>query len=512
MRIVTAAEMKAADEAAIAKFGVPALLLMEHAAIAIAAEARARRGPHGRVLVVTGAGNNGGDGWAAARLLHRAGVPVKLFPLVAPEALEGEAVRMARAYLARGGEAVRIPTEEAELPLAAGPGDVVVDAIFGTGLTRAPEGRFARAIASIATARAAGAFVLAVDLPSGLSADEGRPPGACVQADATVTFAALKRGLVLEPGVSLSGTVTVAEIGIPEAAFGGVPSLVGLEEEGVRALVPARLRDAHKGSCGHVLLVAGSHGKTGAASLCARAVLVGGAGLVTILARPGVMEAALAQLPEAMGAVLPGEGALGLADVEAIVAAAEGKSALVVGPGIPRGAETGKLLARLLAEIECPVVLDADALNALEDEPAVLKGAATAVVVTPHPGEMARLAGIPVSLVQEDRLGTAQRFAREHHCVTVLKGAGTVIAEPEGATSICRTGNPGLATAGSGDVLAGLLGALLAQGLPAAAAASVAVHLHGAAGDDAIRQKGVRGLLASDVIDAIAARWAAWSR
>ncbi len=507
MRILTAAEMQAADRAAI-EHGIPGLLLMEHAALAVAATARRLLGPAGKVVVVTGGGNNGGDGWAAARLLASGGVPVTVLPLVGAEALSGDAGTMALAFAKLSGAAPAAVADGVKPAIAAGPGDVVVDAIFGTGLARPPEGRFLAAIEAIDEARRRGAKVLSVDLPSGLSADTGRPLGAAVVADATVTFAALKRGLVLEPGASLAGQVEVADIGIPERLLGGKPALRLLGEAEIRGLLPKRERDSHKGTYGHVLVVAGSEGRTGAAALCAKAVLRSGAGLCTVSARAPALPQILAHVPEAMGAALPYDGPLGPADFDHLSKAVEGKAALVIGPGIPRGPETGQLLARLLAETDCPVVLDADALNALEIESSVLKGAATELVITPHPGEMARLCGIPTSLVQEDRLGVATRFAKEHSCVVVLKGAGTVIADPDGETAVNPTGNAGMATAGTGDVLAGVVGALLAQGLPAPAAARVAVWAHGLAGDLRLGERGRMGLVASDVVKGLGAVWA----
>jgi NAD(P)H-hydrate epimerase len=433
--------------------------------------------------------------------------------VVDPEALTGDAAAVAAAALDGG---VRWALFHPEVALVAGPGDVVVDALLGTGLSRAPAGAFAAAIDRIAAARAAGARVLAVDVPSGLSADTGRPLGPCVVADATVTFAFQKRGLVLHPGPAHAGVVRVADIGLPAAAAARVPpSCELLDEETARGLVPARDPGAHKGDAGRLLVVAGSPGKTGAAHLALLGALRGGAGLVTLAARPDALGPALAGRPEAMSVALPGEGALGPPDLPALLEAARGADALVIGPGLPRGEGTGALLLELRRRCAVPAVLDADALNALAAEPALLEELSALpapLVLTPHPGEMARLCGLTLEAVQEDRIALAADRARAWRAVVMLKGARTVVAAPEGVPAVVPTGNAGLATGGTGDVLAGLCGALLAGGCPAADAARVAAWVHGAAGDLAATRFGQRGLVAGDLGDAIGQIWARWGR
>jgi NAD(P)H-hydrate epimerase len=461
-------------------------------------------------VVLCGGGNNGGDGYVAARLLRGAGRDARVVALVPPERLSPDA-RAVREQAQRAG--VPIDDQEELVAFEAGVGDVVVDALLGTGLARAPEGAFAEAIARIEAARGSGARVLAVDVPSGLSADTGRPLGPCVRADATVTFGFQKRGLVLHPGPSFAGDVRVADIGIPPAAAARVP--VGcelLEEAEARLLVPARSPGAHKGEAGRVLVVAGSPGKSGAAHLALLGALRGGAGLVTLAARPEVLPFALSGRPEAMSVALPGSGALGRSDLSNLLAAAKGANALVIGPGIPRGPETGELLCAFLARARVPAVLDADALNALAEDPAAIAGLDVPLVLTPHPGEMARLARTTAEAVQEDRIGMAAARAREWNATVLLKGARTVVADPQGPPAVVPTGNAGLATGGTGDVLAGLAGALLGSGLPAPAAARAAAWVHGRAGDLAALRFGERGLVAGDLGDAIGAVWAEWRR
>jgi len=509
MRLVGSAEMREIDRAAIETFGIPSLTLMDRAGRAVADAAVALAGPSGRFVVVCGGGNNGGDGFVAARVLRAAGRDARVIALVPAERLSADA-RAVRDQADRAG----VPVDEGVLaPLEAGPGDVVVDAIFGTGLGRPPEGAFAEAIARINAARGAGARVLAVDVPSGLSADTGRPLGPCVRADRTVTFGFLKRGLVLHPGASLAGEVTVDDIGIPAEAARRVP--VGCElltEAEARLLVAPRPPDAHKGDAGRLLVVAGSPGKTGAAHLALTGALRGGAGLVTLAARAEVLPFALAGRPEAMSLVLPGAGPLGRADLQPLLALARDVDALAIGPGIPRGPETAELLRALLERAGKPAVLDADALNALADDAALLRRLGVPLLLTPHPGEMAKLCRTTTAEIQADRIGVAAASARAWNATVVLKGARTVVADPDAPPAIVPTGNPGLATGGTGDVLTGLCGALLAGGLLPPDAGRVGAWVHGRAGDLAARRFGERGLVAGDLGEAIGAVWAEWGR
>ena len=509
MRLVGSAEMREIDRAAIQDLGIPGLALMERAGRGVADAAAALAGARGKVVVVCGGGNNGGDGYVAARLLRAAAREVRVIALVPPERLSGDA-RAARDEAERAG----VPIEAGVAgPLPAADGDVVIDAIFGTGLARPPEGSFAAAIAAVEAARGAGARVVAVDVPSGLSADTGRPLGPCVRADRTVTFAFLKRGLAVHPGLGLAGEVTVVDIGIPAEAARRVPVACELLTEAeARALLPARPPDAHKGDAGRLLVVAGSPGKTGAAHLALTGALRGGAGLVTLAARPEVLPFALAGRPEAMSVALPGEGPLGLGDLAPLLAAAREADAIAVGPGIPRGAETGELLRAVLSRAGKPAIVDADGLNALAEDPARIADVGVPLLLTPHPGEMARLCGTSIGEVQADRIGTAAARARAWNATVVLKGARTVVAAPDAPPAIIPTGNAGLATGGTGDVLAGLCGALLAGGLAPADAGRVGAWVHGRAGDLAAARFGERGLVAGDLGEAIGAVWAEWRR
>ncbi len=510
MRIVGSAEMREIDRTAIEDFGVPSLTLMDRAGRAVAEAAAALAGPNGRVLLVCGGGNNGGDGYVAARLLRGAGRDARVLALVPAQRLSRDAAAV-REQAERAGVPIDEAGELAELD--AGVGDVVVDAIFGTGLARAPEGAFASAIDRIEEARVAGARVVAVDVPSGLSGDTGRPLGACVRADRTVTFGFAKRGLLLHPGPEWAGDVVVADIGLPPQAAARVP--VGCElltEVEARLLVPPRRPDAHKGDAGRLLIVAGAPGKTGAAHLALCGALRGGVGLVTLAARPEVLPFALAGRPEAMSVALHGNGPLGRADLQPLLAAASGCDAVVIGPGIPRGPETGDLLKAFLERARLPSVIDADGLNAIADDTAFLRELQAPAILTPHPGEMGRLTRRSAAEIQEDRIGFAIEAARGWRSVVVLKGARTVVADAEGPAAVIPTGNAGLATGGTGDVLAGLVGALVAGGIRPSSAARAAAWIHGRAGDLAAARFGERGLLATDVAEAIGAVWVEWKR
>lgn len=514
MRVLTAEEMRRCDATAIEGFGIPGTVLMETAGRAVARKALELVGEAAgrRAAVLCGGGNNGGDGFVVARYLLGAGLEVDVVSAKAKDDLKGDPQVFFGVLERLGARVHYVTTDDAPIPeLPLGPGDLVVDALLGTGLDRDVGGRLARLVAQANAWGRAGANVVAVDVPSGLAADTGQILGTCVKADATVTFGYLKRGLLLHPGADYVGDWEVADIGLPpqvEDALG--PACRLLDEAGVRAFAPRRPPDAHKGTVGHVLVVAGSPDKPGAAALTCLGALRSGAGLVTLASRDGGHVVVRAQLPEVMGLTLPGDGALGLSDLPAILEAAEGKDVVAFGPGIPRGDQTGELIGRLLVELDVPVVLDADGLNALVGRTDLLKGSAVDVVLTPHPGEMARLIGGSIRDVQSDRLGVAAAFAKAHDATLLLKGASTVVADPDGALAINPTGNPGMATGGSGDLLTGLLAALLGQGLSPGAAARLGAYVHGLAGDRVAARRGQAGLAASDLAEGLCEVWRAW--
>jgi NAD(P)H-hydrate epimerase len=507
-RALTVAEMGLA-EAGAAQLGVSTSALMENAGVALAGAAQRLALPSGRVFVICGPGSNGGDGLVAARHLASARRAVYVDVVGSAGALKGDAAHNLALLEAAAPESFQ--SLDSWRP---GLGDVVVDALFGTGLSRAPEGRFSSVIERLAHWRTCGAKVVAADVPSGMNSDTGGVFSSAVFADETVTFGALKRGQLLEPGASHCGHIQVVDIGIPKVALDRLPGPITalVEESEILRALPARDRSSHKGSFGHVLVIAGSPGKTGAAALSAVGALRAGAGLVTIAARTSVLAATLRFAPELMGVSLGEDGPLGRADVRDLAEAAKGKAAVVVGPGLWVGAETRVLLEALLEEVDAPMVLDADGLNLVAGRLDVLRQAKSPLLLTPHPGELARLMGITAAEVQSDRLGLAHRCAKEARACVLLKGARSIIALPDGTSFVNPTGNPGMATGGTGDVLSGVCAALMAQGLSPADAAMVGAFAHGRAGDVMALETGETGLIASDLFTGLGRVWRALGR
>ncbi len=486
MKYLSADEARALDERTIAA-GTPGLVLMKRAASAVLREAAralaARRERGARVVVLAGPGNNGGDGFEVARLLlaSRVAPGVETLLLGNPDRLGADA-KATFQRLGKAGGSVRTLDGEGDLvPLRSA--TLVVDALFGTGLSRPvePGGLAARALAS---ASASGAFVVAVDVPSGLSGDRDDLPGPCLRADVTVTFGAPKKCHVFVPAAGVCGRVVVADIGLlpPEAPpAGGVEAVVAGD---VAPLFPPRTAASHKGTYGHLLVAGGSDGMAGAPALAARAAHRAGAGLVTVSADAAVRSLVHALSPETT--TVP-------ADAE--VPASE---ALAVGPGMGRSLEARARLERLAA-IPVPAVFDADALN-VAGEARFFAARRAPTVLTPHPGEAGRLLGVDAAAVNADRVGVARRIASLANAVVVLKGFRSVVADPGGRAALVLAGNPGMATGGMGDVLTGICGAFLARGLGAWDAARAAAWIHGAAGDLAAELVGEESLVASDAL------------
>jgi ADP-dependent NAD(P)H-hydrate dehydratase / NAD(P)H-hydrate epimerase len=493
--LATSSEMRALDRHTIDDFGVPGELLMESAGQALAAQALRLRGSRCEVWCYCGAGNNGGDGFVVARLLALRGVVARI-------ALVGERERFtpeAAANFARAERAGVTPAKGAPPR-----GSVIVDAIFGTGLSRKVEGAAARAIRRMNSLRP-GCKVLAVDVPSGVDADTGQVLGVAVEADLTVSLGLPKLGLTQEPARSLAGEIVVARIGIADTAPGVALTAECWTRAAAARALPSRPRSGHKGTFGHVLIAGGSRGKAGAAALAARGAARGGAGLVTIACprsqSPILQRACL----EAMSAPLAESrhGTFALAAQAELVALARTRSALVLGPGCGRDAETRAALRAFALAAPGPLVLDADGLVAFEGCVAQLRERSALTVLTPHPGEAGMLLGLSPAQLNGARPAHARALARETGAIVVLKGAGTVIAAPSGRIAVNPTGGPVLGTGGTGDVLAGLTGALLAQRLPAFEAATLAAFVHGAAGDSVAARRGQRGALAGEIADAI---------
>ena len=505
--VFTSEQMRRLDARAVAELHIPGATLMENAGRG-AAEVMLRALPERglskrglRVAIVCGKGGNGGDGFVVARRVKRARARPVVYLAFPPEALTGDAALKYR-EMRRAGIAVTAVTDAAALTAALAQSDVVVDALLGTGTRGAPAPPLAGLIDAI---NASGRPVVALDIPSGLPADGEPPAGPVVRAWLTPTFAALKIGLVIGPGVELAGRVEVVDIGIPAAELTHEITTFLLERADVAPLFPRRPRDGHKGTYGHLLVVAGSVGKTGAAALCARAAMRAGAGLVTVATSASAQPIVASLLVEAMSVPLPETESRTVAVKahDALTELADARDAVALGPGLGLDEETRRVARALIHEVPRPMVVDADALTALVDHLAELRGAAGARYLTPHPGEMGRLLGVSIADLQRERLRHTRAFALQHGVHVCLKGSRSLVASPDGRVLINPTGNPGMASGGTGDVLTGIVGALLARGLPAERVLPAAVYLHGLAGDVAAERVGEEALIASDVIDAL---------
>jgi len=500
--VLDARRMRAADAAAI-RGGIPSARLMENAAEGLATELLAALPDVRNVVAVCGPGNNGGDGLAAARLLSGRGISVSVFTLSDPDSYRGDAAENASRAREAGLELTPLPRRGvmAAFGRRLSASDAVVDALFGTGLTRALSGSAARAVFSI---NSAGRPVVAADLPSGLSADTGQLLGPSVRATLTVAFAALKHAHVFWPARGFCGRIVVHDIGIPRRALpAGRESLAVAEAADVRGWLPPRAVDSHKADFGRLAVIAGSRGKSGAAVLTARGALCGGAGLVTVFCPASIESIIVSALPEAMTRGLPEEdGTLAGQASEELIESLRDFDGAVAGPGLGTQKGTVALLEKLLSA-RCPLVCDADALNAFAGRPRVFSRRRGQTVLTPHPGEAARLLGTTGKEVQRDRLAAARRLSRSSRAVVLLKGAGSLTCSPSGSTTLNPTGTPLMSTAGSGDVLAGAIGALLAGGLEAEHAAIAAAYLHGSAGERLEERLGDAGLLAGELAEAL---------
>jgi NAD(P)H-hydrate epimerase len=502
--VFTAEEMRRLDERAVTALGIPGATLMENAgrgAAAVVLDVLGTRRRGARVTLVCGKGGNGGDGFVAARWLKRAGARPTVWVTAAESEMRGDAAAKLRA-LRRCGVRPRRVESEAAVAADLGAADLVVDALLGTGSRGAPSGLVARLIELI---NGAGRPVVALDIPSGASADGEPVSGPAVRAAVTATFAGLKRGLLAGPAASLAGRLRVVPIGIPEAEVGRGIATFALEPGDVAAAFPPRPREAHKGTYGHLLVVGGSRGKTGAAVLAARAAMRTGAGLATVATAASQQPIVAGLLLEGMSEALPEAPAGGIAreSLEVVHRLARARDAVALGPGLGLEVDTQEAARSLVRDLACPAVVDADALSALAGHLDLLRSARGPRCLTPHPGEMARMLGTSVAEVQGARIECARAFAVAHGVHLVLKGAASAIAHPDGRVVLNPTGNPGMASGGMGDVLTGMVGALLARGMEPGAALQSAVLLHGLAADEAVATTGEESLIASDVIEAL---------
>jgi hydroxyethylthiazole kinase-like uncharacterized protein yjeF len=507
MYLVTAAEMQEMDRLAIESHGIPGLALMEsagkgaaHVLLAQFAD-RLKAG----VGIICGKGNNGGDGFVMARYLADQRIRVTVYLLAKTSAVKGDAAVNLKRLAPLSIPVIEIPDENEFSKNISGLSQhgLLVDAILGTGLSANVKGFYKTVIDTINQSPTP---VFAVDIPSGLNSDTGQPCGTCIRAQATATFALPKIGHFSYPGAEYTGRLEIIDIGIPDAVVQTVgPKQHLLTAEQIRRRLQPRSADTHKGRTGHLLVVAGSVGKTGAAALTAGSAMRAGAGLVTLsiaeslhpLAETFVLEVMTAPLTEIRYGVL---GDAAVDDIKKLVA---GKACLAIGPGIGQAEETRRLIQKIITQIKIPMVIDADGLNNLMGQTQLLQNLKAPAVLTPHPGEMARLINATPAEVQQNRLKCARDFATNFNVHVVLKGAATVIAHPDGKVYINPTGNSGMASGGMGDVLTGVLAGFITQGFTPEAAAHAAVYLHGAAADTLAKTIGPFGYLAGEVMNAI---------
>jgi hydroxyethylthiazole kinase-like uncharacterized protein yjeF len=514
MKIVTSTEMREIDRVTSERFGVPSLTLMENAGSSVAEFALSAYPSAKTFGVICGKGNNGGDGFVIARKLHEAGREVRLLLLADPSELRGDAAANFAKLPKRTAKKVttKAPKKPAAPPFALFKGwgspqpaqpvfacEVLIDAILGSGFRPPVSGVYAEAIAKI---NVASAPVIAVDIPSGADADVmGEQTGAVARSDAVITFTAPRPAHIF--GNLTSGPTVIAPIGSPDEAIHSSLNLNVITPHEIAALLGPRPRDSNKGMYGHVLIVGGSLGKAGAAAMVGFSALRSGAGLVTVATPRSVLSTVAGFHPELMTEPLAEteSGSISMQGMGAFWQAAEKKTVLAIGPGISRQPETAEFVRAVVSKSQTPIVLDADGLNAFEGKAAELNGRGRTLILTPHPGEMARLTGLSVAAIQRDRINVARTFAKEQELILVLKGDRTIVANPGGEAWINPTGNPGMATGGTGDILTGIIAGILAQNPQRELdAVLAAVHLHGLAGDIARESVGEHCLVATDLV------------
>ena len=508
MKVATAEQMQELDQKAIEAYKIPGIVLMENAGRG-AADLISSAFPdlqNRKIAVVAGKGNNGGDGFVIARHLFNHGISVKVFLLTDPKALRGDSEINYHIFSRMKGEVIPIPSSKdyQKLKKDLERFDLLIDAIFGTGLDAEVRGYYREVIDHLNTLQKP---IVAIDIPSGLDANTGKPLGTAIRASLTITFGLPKIGHLVSPGSDYAGTLKVIDISIPKRLVEEekIQTYLLEDEEIRRWLSPPRRPDTHKGDYGHLLVIAGSVGKTGAAAMASEAALRMGAGLVT-LAIPKSLNAIMAvKLTEVMTEPLPEtpKQTLSLRAFNSILRLCENKSAVIIGPGIGTFKETQSLVIKLIKTLNLPVVVDADGLTALATQPKFLPVANRSLILTPHPGEMARLIQSGVKDVQEDRIGISRNFSQSRQVHLVLKGHRTLITTPKGEVFINPTGNPGMASGGTGDVLTGMIGGLISQGFEILPSLQIAVYLHGLAGDKVISERGEKSLVATEIIEKI---------
>lgn len=504
MKLVTAKEMQNIDQTAIQTFGIPGSVLMENAgrgATRVLIE-QLRPFKNKKVGIAAGGGNNGGDGFVIARYLYEKGIETTVFLLSTKEKIKGDAKLNLNLVEKLPIPIIEIPDLEAfnNNKSQMAHQTIWVDAIFGTGLNSDIRGHYKDIIDYL---NDTGKPVFSVDIPSGLNSNTGQICGTCINADITATFAFAKTGHILYPGATCTGKLEIIDIGIPRHIADAInPNHFLITKEYLNKTYIPRSVEAHKGNTGHLLVIAGAPGKTGAAAMAANAALRTGTGLVT-LACPESLTATLETLSlEVMTSPLAEtkNGTLSDASFDAIMSLIPGKKCIAIGPGIGTDPQTQKLVKKIITNCPVPIVIDADGLNCLADDANILTNLKIPILLTPHPGEMARLTDTTTTSIQKNRIQCAREFATKHDVHLVLKGARTIIAGPDGKIYINPTGNPGMASAGMGDILTGIISGLIAQGFSAEVAAITGVFIHGAAADELAETVGRVGYTASDIL------------
>ncbi|MEA1965342.1 MAG: NAD(P)H-hydrate dehydratase [Candidatus Aerophobetes bacterium] len=504
MKLVTAEKMRKIDEETINSIGIPGILLMENAGRAVVETIKEEYSPleEKSVCIFSGSGNNGGDGIVVARHLFAGGIKVRLFLLGRKEKIKGETAINLKIAFNLGVQIKEVTSSEGmkslkeELKLA----DIVVDALLGTGAKGAPRGIMKEIVSLI---NRFSRNIVAVDIPTGVDADTGEVEGEAIKANCTVTFAYPKQGLYLYPGMDYAGKIKVADIGIPYTLPEAETRCNLLTSADIAKDIFKRKLSSHKGNFGHLLVIAGSRGMTGAAALTSLAALRAGAGLVTLGIPESLNPVLEVKLTEAITLPLPQteEGSLSFRALKKIEEFSKKCEAVALGPGISTNKETAKLVKMLVKQLTIPLIIDADGINVLGDETALLSKYKAPLIITPHPGELSRLLHTSIKEIQKDRIGFALTLAKNTGGIALLKGARTVIADKEGTIWINSTGNPGIASGGSGDVLTGIIGGLLVQGFSTLTAAKLGAYLHGLAGDLAAQIKGEVSLIATDILN-----------
>lgn len=504
MKLATPEQMKSIDAHAINVLGIPGIVLMENAALEVVRAAADMLGSlAGRAIVLAaGKGNNGGDALAAARHLENKGAHCTVFLLSCRSDIRGDAA-VNLGIIEKMGIALHELIEDVQLPefqSIVRRSDLVIDGIFGTGLKGGVNGIAAGVIEKL---NGSGVPVLSIDIPSGVCGETGEILGSCVDAARTVTLCLPKAGLVVHPGCDHTGKLDVVDIGIPEqsVAQSGIKGHI-IDQKLVSEMLSPRSQESNKGDFGKLLLLTGSAGMTGSGCLCADAALRTGAGLVYLGVPSSLAHIYGSHISEPIVIPLADEGneRLSLQSMPRILEALPNMDAVAAGPGLSVSRDIEEIVGLLLRECKVPLVLDADALNVISLNKAYLKNL-SGTVITPHPGEMARLTSMTIGEVMEDRVGTARDFAARWGVITVLKGSRTVVALPDGSYYVNVTGNPGMATGGSGDVLTGIIASLAGQGIKPADAAIAGVYLHGLAGDAAAARLGHYGMLPRDIVE-----------